>query len=251
MKNKMLNATISADIVSSTSLSVEELTLMQSEIRRFLDELAEKSQGKNWGRLFKGDSVEIFLHDPHEALRVALLLKTLVKKTFSWGKETNARRELFRKYGIRLAIGIGEMRTADQQQDDTSWSSFVNRIDRIRNVDQQQNVLDGEAIYYSGRTLEKANKESVFIKRSMFFACKDTLLNEQMNVILGLLDLLLKESTSKQCEILYYKLSGKNEEDISKTLDIKQSAVNQRSSSIGWRTIESAVNYFEKLNFEP
>ena len=50
---------------------------MQLEIRRFLDELAEKSQGKNWGRLFKGDSVEIFLFDPHEALRTALLLKTL------------------------------------------------------------------------------------------------------------------------------------------------------------------------------
>jgi len=32
----MLRATISADIVSSTSLSVEELTLLQSEIRLFL-----------------------------------------------------------------------------------------------------------------------------------------------------------------------------------------------------------------------
>ena len=113
----MLRATISADIVSSTALSVEELTLLQSEIRRFLDELSEKSHGNDWGRLFKGDSVEIFLHDPREALRVALLLKTLVKKTFSWGKETNVRRELFRKYGIRLAIGIGEMRIANQKQD--------------------------------------------------------------------------------------------------------------------------------------
>ena len=75
----MVRATISADIVSSTSLSVEELMLLQSEIRHFLDELAEKSQGKNWGRLFKGDSVEIFLLDPRKALRIALLLKALVK----------------------------------------------------------------------------------------------------------------------------------------------------------------------------
>ena len=112
----MVRATISADIVSSTALRVEELALLQSEIRRFLDELSEKSQGKDWGRLFKGDSVEIFLHDPHEALRVALLLKTLVKKTFSWKKETDAKRELFRKYGVRLAIGIGKMRTADQNK---------------------------------------------------------------------------------------------------------------------------------------
>ena len=77
----MVQATISADIVSSTALSVEELTLLQLEIRQFLENLSDKSEGKDWGRLFKGDSVEIFLLDPHEAFRTALLLKTLVKKT--------------------------------------------------------------------------------------------------------------------------------------------------------------------------
>ena len=224
----MVRATISADIVSSTSLSVEELMLLQSEIRRFLDELAEKSQGKDWGRLFKGDSVEIFLHDPHEALRVAMLLKTLVKKTFSWGKETNVRRELFRKYGIRLAIGIGEMRIVDKKQD----------------------ILDGEAIYCSGRLLEKATKEKLSIKRSIFFACPNPLLTEYMDVMVGLLDALLKNATSRQNEILYYRLLGKNEREIAEMLNVKQSAVNQRSNSAGWKAVESALNYFEKLNFE-
>ncbi len=224
----MVKATISADIVSSTSLSVEELSLLQSEIRRFLEEVSERSQGRNWGRLFKGDSVEIFLFDPHEALRVALLLKTLVKKTFSWGKEMNARRELFKKYGVRLAIGIGEMRVADQKQD----------------------VLDGEAIYNSGRLLEKASKEKLSVKRSMFFASPNSLLTEYMDVMVGLLDTLLRNATSRQNEILYYRLSGKNEKEIAETLKINQSAVNQRSTSAGWKAIESAVNYYEKLNFE-
>ena len=224
----MVRATISADIISSTSLSVEELTLLQSEIHSFLDELSEKSQENDWGRLFKGDSVEIFLHDPHEALRVALLLKTLVKKTFAWGKENNARRELFRKYGIRLAIGIGEMRIADQKQD----------------------ILDGEAIYNSGRLLEKASKEKLSIKRSMFFACPNPLLTEYVDVMVGLLDTLLRNATSRQNEILYYRLLGKNEKEIAGMLDIKQSAVNQRSNSAGWKAVESALNYYEKLIFE-
>ena len=224
----MVRATISADIVSSTALKVEELTLLQSEIRQFLERLEEKSQGKNWGRLFKGDSIEIFLFDPQEALRTALLLKTLVKKTFSWGKETNAKRESFRKYGIRLAIGIGEMRTADKARD----------------------ILDGEAIYHSGRLLEKASKEKQSNKRSMYFACLDSSLTEQVDVMLGLLDTLLRNATSRQNEILYYRLFGKNEEEIAEILKIKQSAVNQRSNSAGWKAIESAVNYFEKLTFE-
>ena len=232
MRNKMLNATISADIVSSTSLSVEELTLLQSEIRHFLDELSEHSQGNDWGRLFKGDSVEIFLIDPRKALRIALLLKALVKKApVSLKPNINAKRSLFRKYGIRLAIGIGEMRVVDQRND----------------------ILDGEAIYNSGRLLEgqsKVAKDRPSIKRSMFFGFKDAVLSAQMDVILGLLDAILKDMTVRQSEILYYKLLGNNEEEIAGKLSIKQSAVNQQSNSFSWPSIESTVNYYENLDFE-
>lgn len=227
----MVRATISADIVSSTALSVEELTLLQSEIRRFLDELSEKSQGKDWGRLFKGDSVEIYLHDPHEALRVALLLKTLVKKTFSWGKETNVRRELFRKYGIRLAIGIGEMRIANQKQD----------------------VLDGDAIYYSGRLLEKqkqSGNDRLLMNSSMCFGYKNNAVDEYVSVVLDFLDVLFRDATSRQCEIVYYRLLGKQEKEVAELLRITQPAVNKQSNAVGWKAIESAVKYFEKLNFE-
>ena len=228
----MISATISADIVSSTSLSVVELTLLQSEIRHFLDELSKKSQGNIWGRLFKGDSVEIYFPAPHKALRTALLLKALVKKTpVSLKSDKNAKRLLFRKYGIRVAIGIGEMRIADQTKD----------------------ILDGEAIYNSGRLLEnqqKIAKDRPSIKRSLFFGSKDTILSTQMDVILGLLDAILKEMTIPQSEILYYKLLGANEEEIASKLSIKQSAVNQQSNSFSWSSIESALNYFEQLNFE-
>lgn len=223
----MIRATISADIVSSTALSVFDLMHLQSVIRQFLDELSVKSQDADWGRLFKGDSVEIFLSNPHEALRTALLLKALVKKTFV---ESNmeTKQSLFKKFGIRIAIGIGEMRMADKNRD----------------------VLDGEAIYNSGRALEKGTKEGLSVKRSMYFACKDSLFSEQMDVMLGLLDMLFKEATSKQCEVLYYKLMGMNEVEIAEKLGVVQSVVNQHSNAIGWNAIESAVNYFEKLNFE-
>lgn len=223
----MIRATISADIISSTALSVFDLMHLQSVIRQFLDELSVKSQDADWGRLFKGDSVEIFLSNPHEALRTALLLKALVKKTFV---ESNmeTKQSLFKKFGIRIAIGIGEMRMADKNRD----------------------VLDGEAIYYSGRALEKGTKEGLSVKRSMYFACKDSLFSEQMDVMLGLLDMLFKEATSKQCEVLYYKLMGMNEVEIAEKLGVVQSVVNQHSNAIGWNAIESAVNYFEKLNFE-
>ena len=228
----MVRATISADIVSSTALSVEELTLLQSEIRQFLEGLSEKSQGRNWGRLFKGDSVEIFLFDPHEALRVALLLKTLVKKTsLHKEKDKDVRREFFKKYGVRLAIGVGEMRIADQRQD----------------------VLDGDAIYYSGRLLEKqkqSGNDRHLMNSSMCLGYKDNAVDEYLNVVLDFLDILFRDATSRQCEIIYYRLLGKQEKEIAKLLNVSQPAVNKQSNAIGWNAIESAVNYFEKLNFE-
>ena len=43
---------------------------------------------------------------------------------------------------------------------------------------------------------------------------------------------------------------GMNEVEIAEKLGVVQSVVNQHSNAIGWNAIESAVNYFEKLNFE-
>ena len=170
--------------------------------------------------------MEIFLKDPHKALRTALLLKSLVKKTFL-DNDMAVKQSPFKRFGVRMAIGIGEMRMADKARD----------------------VLDGDAIYYSGRMLEKADREGLSVKRSMFFASNDPLFTEQMDVMLGLLDVLFKDATARQCEILYYKLMGLNEEEIAAKLSIRQSAVNQHSNAVGWKAIESSVNYFEKLNF--
>ena len=143
----------------------------------------------------------------------------------------DAKRELFRKYGVRLAIGVGEMRTADPKKD----------------------ILDGEAIYYSGRLLEKqkhVGNDRIVMKKSMFFGHKDGTFAEQMDVILEFLDVLFKNATPRQSEIVYYKLLGKKEKEIADLLGIRQHSVNQQSNAVGWNAIESALNYFEKLNFE-
>ena len=84
----------------------------------------------------------------------------------------------------------------------------------------------------------------------MLFACNDEALSEQIDTLLGLLDVVLKKATSIQSDIIYNKLLGKQEEDIAKLLNIKQPTVNRHSNAIGLNAIESAVNYFEKLNFE-
>ena len=75
----MNRATISADIVSSTELTPCVLSQLQYEIDTFINLIGNKYPG-TWGRLSKGDSIEIYIDNPQNSLRIALLLKTLIKK---------------------------------------------------------------------------------------------------------------------------------------------------------------------------
>ena len=230
----MNRATISADVVSSTELTSNTLNRLQSEIKIFVEQLENEYKG-SWGRLSKGDSVEIYIDNPQDSLRIALLLKTLIKKfrieTECLSQDVDKKRlNMFRTYGVRIAIAVGDMRVVDKQID----------------------MMDGEAIYASGRAIERqrtSNKSKVVIKNTLFFESSNGELSQQINAYLGLLDVLFKRATERQCEVIYYRLLGKNENEISEKLGIKQSAVNQHSTLFGWNAVEQVLKYYEQINF--
>ena len=234
-KNKYMNrATISADIVSSTELTPRALSQLQSEIKTFFKQIGNEYKG-TWGRLSKGDSVEIYIDNPQDALRIALLLKTLIKKfkvdAESVNRDANKKRlDMFKTYGIRIAIAVGEMRIANKRT----------------------NMLDGEAIYASGRAIERqrtSNKSKIVIKNTLFFESADAKMSQQMNAYLGLLDVMFKRATERQCEVIYYRLLGKSESEISKQLKINQSVVNQHSTTFGWNAVDQLMKYYEQIDF--
>lgn len=71
-------ATISADVVSSTSLSKEAMIELNEKLKKCLSTLELRYQGF-WGRIVKGDSIECVMDCPEDAFEAALILKTLVK----------------------------------------------------------------------------------------------------------------------------------------------------------------------------
>ncbi|MCE5331249.1 MAG: RNA polymerase subunit sigma-70 [Bacteroidales bacterium] len=231
----MKNAIISADIISSTSLTEKEFSLL---LRRIKDTFAliEAKYNKNdisfFGRLIKGDYIECYLKNPSDALRVALILKSAVKSCpiDAIAKKETRRRKLFRQYGVRLAVGIGEMRT----------------------VNLAQGILDGDAIYLSGRKINEQksyNKGKIIVKNTLFFETAEEELKERFSVITGLLDRLLTTMTMRQSEVLYYKLQEIGEQEIAQRLNISQSSVNQHSTALGWNVIEQTVRYYEHTEF--
>lgn len=229
----MENAIISADIISSTSLTEDELSLLSKRIKETFVILENKynKDGINFfGRLIKGDYIECYLKNPADALRVGLIIKSIVKSfaiNEKFEKESR-KRKLFKQFGIRMAIGVGKMRT----------------------LNFKEGIMDGEAIYLSGRKINEQknyNKEKITIKNTLFFESNDEELTERFSVIFGLLDRLFVSMTVRQSEVLHYKLLEISEQEIAQKLGMSQSSVNQHSTASGWNVIEQAVKYYEQI----
>lgn len=225
-KIKMNYSVISGDVISSTSFNNNGKIFIEDSILKLLDDL--KNSYNIYGRIIKGDYLECVVPEVIHVLRVALAIKCYVKSipvSETLHYKLNKRIKLFKTYGIRLAIGYGEL----------------NRFN------PDKGIIDGEAIYLSGRAINELttyNKERIVIKNTLFFVSNYKELNYQFEVIFEMLDLIISKATQRQCKVLYLKLMTKNEEEIAKKLNIAQSAVNQHSTSAGWNAIEKTVNYF-------
>ncbi len=223
-------ATLSADVISYTSLPEEAKRKLESGIRNLLDELSHKyKRYAFYGRLIQGDYIECALKSPKPALRTALLLKTFVK-SFEPDKKQPAKDaslKYFREHGIRLAVAVAPL----------------NKLDPINGI------IDGEAIYLSGRTIKSfstSDKQKIVIKNTLFFCSGDKKLQEQFDAIFSLLDTIISKCSAKQSEIIYYKLLDFSEKEIAQKLGKNQSTISQHSTAAGWLSIEKTVNYFEK-----
>lgn len=217
----MMYAAISADVVSSTTLSVDETIALKQRIESLFRILEEKYPGF-WGRLIKGDYLECLLPSAKDALRVALLLKTCIK---SFPLHDTEGKKLFQTYGVRMAIGLGTMRI----------------------VDREQGIMDGDAIYLSGRTLNAISASNR--QMTLLISATDKRMEPALRTVGILVDALVNNATSRQCEVLYYKLLAKSEQEIADILGIKQSGVNQHSTSAKWYCIEETLDFWEQLNF--
>ena len=103
----MMYATISADIVDSTKFSTSDTLEVKQFMMDFLPFMEKLSKG-SWGRVVKGEAFECVLQQSSDLLRVALMLKCYIK-TFT-PEIPNAE---FSKYGVRMALAIGQLRTND------------------------------------------------------------------------------------------------------------------------------------------
>ena len=217
----MIKAVVTGDIIDSTKLSEEENNTLIQGLKYIIDKLEENQTIR--GEIFRGDSLQCLINKPSQALKIALLIKTYVKGIVSMNKlkQKNELDKLINKpiFDIRIAIGIGE----------------------VNSEKEKLSISQGEAFNFSGRLLdEMKNKQTIAIKTNDQY-------KEELDTSFKLLDFILSNATQNQCEVIYYKLNGLTEVEISEKIGINQSAINQRSNSSGWGSIHSLINRFESI----
>lgn len=215
-------ATISADIVRSTSLATKDLVELRKSLWQLLDELGKAYTGF-WARIVRGDSIECFVPRYNEALRIAILMKLFVKMEVS-GLDCE---EELQRFGIRFSIGVGDIKYADKKDD----------------------IIDGPAIYMSGRNLDDISRKGNVFTAFQIMDAPESLSN-LIDSYVALLSNLVDTYSAKQAEVIFYKLLGYKEVEISEKLGIYQSSVNTRSTNAQWGLVNTAIKDFEELKYK-
>ncbi|MBQ6203201.1 MAG: hypothetical protein IJK46_03830 [Prevotella sp.] len=191
---------------------------LNEKLKKCLCILERRYQGF-WGRIVRGDSIECIMSRPEDAFEVALILKTWVKSFEPSNIQDDKR---FNRYGLRIAIGIGEMKTIDRSLD----------------------MMDGDAIYRSGRAMDKLVGRA---KYSFVISMADSEHEQALQVILTLVNQLLNNATARKCETLCERILSSDTSKTAEKMGISVSGVNQTLKDLGWSAIEQAIIYYQKV----
>ena len=106
--------------------------------------------------------------------------------------------------------------------------------------------MDGPAIYISGRNLDAISRmRGVYTCIEVDGCGQET--NDLLNSYVAMIDNLLNSYSVKQAEVVYYKLRGYKETQISEMIGVRQSAVNSRSTLADWNLLGRSVRDFENF----
>lgn len=215
-------ATISADIVRSTSMETADLLKLRRGLQGFIDDL-EKDVPGFWARIVRGDSLECVVPDYRDSLRIAVLVKLFVKMRVA---EFDCS-QMLQRHGIRFSIAAGELKYADKDED----------------------IIDGPAIYLSGRNLDEISRNEV--RMSVFDVDGEPRpLSHLMDSYVALVCDMVDSYSAKQATVVYYKLLGFKEVEIGERLGIYQSSVNVRATNAQWGLLNRAIMDFEGFDLE-
>lgn len=193
-------AVITADIVNSTKLS-------RGDSKKLMTLLSSILEGHKY-EFYRGDSFQVFLKEPADALLLTLQLKAAALKSPVEPASD--------PIDIRASIGIGSIHLP---------------LKTLK-------TASGEAFILSGRGFDQLkNVQRIYISSSE----KNELANHGLRVLAGFVDYIFRRLTSKQAAVVFELLQKRTQIETAKRLKKSQATINKHTQSAGWTEIEKLL----------
>jgi len=195
-----IGAVITADIVNSTLLTPAD--------EKKLVEMLSLALTPNRYEFYRGDSFQVYIKEPGQALRILLQTRTIARK-------------ISPDQDIRASIGIGEVNT------------------HLRKL----NTATDEAFVLSGRSFDILSQ----INNRLMIKSSNDIFNHAFTVISHFTDYIFKSLTEKQAEVFFLLLGNNTQAEVAKKLKKSQSTVNKHIQSGGWHELAEILHEYSAI----
>lgn len=200
-------AVLTGDVVHSSRMSEAQRRQLKASLKATFQRVQEYYPEKCPipGAVFRGDSWQFLVSVPMDSVRIALLIRTLLRYQFDFEIDS------------RVSIGIGQV-------------DFI----------PKESIADGDgpAFHLSGRGLDK-------MSRNARMALDIQHVNIQLlKTVVNLIDVISSDWTVAQCQAVVSTMLGWNQEETALDWDpepITQQAVAQHLRRAKWSAVSSAI----------
>ncbi len=200
-------AIITADIVNSSLLRATELDEVLAAINALIHPYAKKHE------FYRGDSFHTLLNDPETGLELATLLRLCVRKM------QPAR--LKKPLDIRIAIGLGEIDTPIKKLSTATGEAFVLSECQLYNLSQTDQCLS---------IVTKSNSA-----------------NKSFQILSEYSDLLFRNISITQAEVLYLLFNGLTETLVAEQLKKAQPTINRVKKAANYNALQTNIAHYRAL----
>lgn len=199
-------AVITCDIVASTQLGKPALKKLVKEFELIL-------AGRQY-EFYRGDSFQVYVKKPDEALQVLLQLRTAALKIIAAATTPSS--------DVRAGIGIGPVKLPVKQ---------------LRTISDEAFVLSGRAF----DNLKPPQRLSIAAPPSFDVA------NNGLQIVSEFVDYILLRMTVKQAAVVWELLANRTQKEAARRLKKTQATINSHAQAAGWPQLEKILLHYRQL----
>jgi hypothetical protein len=205
MERMDLVAVITADIVNSTKLGKTEY----KKLTKALETILQPHQYE----FYRGDSFQVLVKSPQEALKILLQARTTAMKTSGTSMPVS---------DVRASIGL----------------------ELIKLPVKTFQTASGEAFVLSGRNFDSMPKEE---RLSVVSNEKNKAVNLGLQLVSRFTDYLFQRLTFKQAAVIHELLMERTQTETAKRIKKSQATVHKHAQSASWPEIEKLLTDYKNL----